>query len=338
MDLNLIWFLLIGLLLVVYAVLDGFDLGVGVLHLLARDDRERRTHMNAIGPVWDGNEVWLITAGAGLFAAFPIVYATVFSGFYIAVMLLLVALIGRAVALEFRGLVSAPRWQRVWDVVFGVGSFLAALLLGVAFGNILRGLPIDAEYRYAGEFFGLLNPYALLVGVLGVVMLTMHGAAYMYYRSEGDLHARMRRFVLPLWVAFLVVYVAATAASVLVAPHLFEGKLANPVWWVFLALLIAAVVAVPVALRRERAFGTLLATSGVVFSVVALAGVGLFPRLVPSRLDLAHSLTLSNSAAGPSTLLAMLVITLIGMPLVLTYTFFIYRVFKGKVVIGDDSY
>jgi cytochrome bd ubiquinol oxidase subunit II len=338
MDLNVIWFLLIGLLFVVYAILDGFDLGVGILHLFAKDDHERRVHMNAIGPVWDGNEVWLITAGAGMFAAFPVVYATVFSGFYLAVMLLLVALVGRAVAMEFRGLVAAPRWRRVWDTVFAVGSFLAALLLSVAFGNVLRGLPIDENYFYAGEFFGLLNPYALLVGVLGVAMLTMHGAAYLFYRSEGALHERMRRFLLPLWVAFVALYVAATAASVFAAPHLFEGKLTSPVFWLFTVLTVVAVVSVPIALRQDKPLRTLLATGGVVCGVVSLGGVGLFPRLVPSRIDLAYSLTLENSAAGPNTLRAMLIITLIGMPLVLGYTFFIYRIFKGKVVVSEDSY
>ena len=185
MDLNTIWFILVGVLIVGYAILDGFDLGVGVLSLFARNEDERRLHLNAIGPFWDGNEVWLLTAGGALFAAFPEVYATVFSGFYIAFMLLLVALIFRAVSIEFYHQVDSPSWRTAWGWAFGIGSLLPCILTGVAFGNILRGIPLDAHREFTGSFFTLLNPYALVVGVLSLAMFIMHGAVFMAVKTYG---------------------------------------------------------------------------------------------------------------------------------------------------------
>lgn len=173
MDLNTIWFVLVAVLITGYAVLDGFDLGVGVLHLLTKKEEEKRVNINAIGPVWDGNEVWLLTGGGALFAAFPVVYATVFSGFYIALMLLLLALIFRAVSFEFRGKVENERWKKSWDYAFGIGSLLPLILFGVAIGNILRGIPIDINGIFTGNFFTLLNPYSILVGVLSLFLFTM---------------------------------------------------------------------------------------------------------------------------------------------------------------------
>ncbi|MCL5030614.1 MAG: cytochrome d ubiquinol oxidase subunit II, partial [Bacteroidetes bacterium] len=176
MDLNLTWFLLVGVLIIGYAILDGFDLGVGVIHLFTKDEIEKRIEMNAIGPVWDGNEVWLLTGGGALFAAFPIVYATVFSGFYIAFMLLLTALIFRAVSFEFRGKVNSSGWKKLWDLAFGLGSLLPSILFGVAIGNILRGIPINEQGNFTGSFIDLLNPYSILIGLLSLAMFIMHGA------------------------------------------------------------------------------------------------------------------------------------------------------------------
>ena len=187
MDLNTIWYLLIGVLMFAYAALDGFDLGVGVMHLFAPSETQRRTNMAAVGPVWDGNEVWLLTVGGAMFAAFPAVYATTFSGFYLAFILLLVALIFRAVSLEFRAQVDSTIWKRFWDISFGLGSLVPALLFGVAVGNVLQGLPIEADGSLDLPFVALLNPYALLVGVLSLAMLVMQGGAYLAARSEGDL-------------------------------------------------------------------------------------------------------------------------------------------------------
>jgi cytochrome d ubiquinol oxidase subunit II len=337
MDLNTIWFLLVGVLIAGYAVLDGFDLGTGVLHLLTRDERERRVMMNAVGPVWDGNEVWLLTGGGALFAAFPPVYATVFSGFYLAFMLLLVALILRAVSFEFRGKVASPTWRRWWDVAFGVGSLVPALLYGVAVGNVLRGLAMDAT-GVSTTLVGLLNPFALLIGALGLVMFVLHGATWLGLKTEGALQERMRRWAAAGWVAFIALYALSTVASYAVAPWLFARWFANPLTWVFFALLLASAVAGPAAVRSGRFGRAFLASAAATVSVIALAAVGLYPRLVPARPDLAASLTIYNAASTPRTLTTMLVIALVGMPFVILYTALIYRAFRGKTVLTPESY
>ena len=337
MDLNTTWFLLIWVLFAGYAILDGFDLGVGVLHLFARDERQRRIHLNAIAPVWDGNEVWLIAGGGALFAAFPPVYATVFSGFYLALMLVLFALIFRAVSIEFRGQVDSTGWRRLWDWSFGLGSLIAAVIFGVAVGNVLRGLPIEADGSLNVPFLALLNPYAILIGLLGLVMFVMHGAAYLAVKTEGDLQQRVAGWTSGAWMAFVVVYLVATIATLFVSPFLFEGVLGNPLFWIFFLLLLAAVVYVPVANRAGKFFRAFLASAATIAAVIGLTAVSLFPRMVPSSLDPANSLTIYDSST-PRTLTVMLIIALIGMPLVIAYTAWVYRVFAGKVILEEEGY
>ena len=338
MDLNTTWFLLIWVLLIGYAVLDGFDLGVGVLHLFARNEHERRIHVGAIGPFWDGNEVWLLTGGGALFAAFPIVYATVFSSFYLALMLLLFALIFRAVSLEFRGQLDSPGWRRAWDWAFGLGSLLPAILLGVAMGNILRGIPLGPDGTAAVPFLSLLNPYALLIGVLTLAMFTMHGAAFLTVKTDGDLQRRMAGWASGIWIVFVVLYLVAFGATFFAAPFLFEGALSRPLFWLFLVLLLLAAVYTPVANRGGKYLRSFLASSVSIVSVMGVAAVCLFPRMVPSSLDLADSLTVYSASSTPRTLTVMLVIALIGMPIVIAYTAYIYRTFGGKVDIAAENY
>ena len=337
MDLNTIWFLLVAVLIAGYAVLDGFDLGAGTLHLFLGGETERRTVMNACGPVWDGNEVWLLAGGGALFAAFPPVYATVFSGFYLALTLLLVALIFRAVSFEFRGKVDAPGWRRTWDLAFGLGSAVPALLFGVAVGNVLRGVALDAS-GVSTTLVGLLNPYALLIGVLGLAMFVLHGATYLALKTDGALRERMGRTAAFAWVAFIALYAVATVASWFVSPFLFEGWFGNPLTWIFFVLLLAACIAGPLAVRAGAFGRAFLASATATASVIALAAVGLFPRLVPVRADLARSLTIYNASSSQHTLAVMLVIALVGMPLVILYTAFIYRAFRGKTVLTPESY
>lgn len=338
MDLNTIWFLLVGVLITGYAVLDGFDLGVGVLYLFARSEEERRIYLNAIGPVWDGNEVWLLTGGGALFAAFPIVYATVFSAFYLAMMLVVVALIARAVSFEFRGKLQGPGWKRLWDGCFGLGSLVAALLYGVAVANLVRGIPLDEVGTFSGSFIGLLNPFALLCGITGLAMFTMQGAAYMALKTEGELQGRMQAWTVRGWTAFVTLYAVVTLATVFAAPHVFAGIAAKPLFWILLLAFAAAAVIVPIGSRAARYGRAFLASSLSIVSLVGLVAVGMFPRLVASSVDLAFSLTIYNSASTPRTQTAMLVIALIGMPLVLAYSAYVYMVFKGKVVFDDASY
>jgi cytochrome d ubiquinol oxidase subunit II len=338
MDLNLVWFLLLALLFIGYAILDGFDLGVGILSLFTRENQVKRIYINAIGPVWDGNEVWLLTGGGALFAAFPVVYATVFSGFYIALMLLLAALIARAVAMEFRGKVDSARWRNIWDWTFGLGSLLPSVLLGVAYGNILQGIPLERGGVFAGRFLELLNPYALLVGGLTAVLFTMHGALYMTLKTEGSFRHILGRWASRLWAAAVALVVGVTAATALAAPFLFDGMAGQPLTWILSLLLLASLAAVPVFLKAIRYFRAFIASCTMIGSLLGLSALGLFPRIVPSSIDLQYSLTVYNASSSPYTLGVMLILALIGMPLVIGYTVYIYRAFKGKVEITADSY
>jgi cytochrome d ubiquinol oxidase subunit II len=336
-DLQTTWFLLIGVLLAGYAILDGFDLGVGMWHLfLARGERERRVLINSVGPVWDGNEVWLLTAGGALFAAFPLVYATVFSGLYLALMLLLAALILRAVSLEFRGKEESARWRQTWDVAFAVGSFLPALLFGVAVGNVMRGLPLDAEGEFAGTFLGLLNPFALLVGLLSVAMFLQQGAAWLSIKTEGELRERARRAALRASAAFALLWAVVTVASLTLAPEVRSWR--SPWAWTAAAVVLLSLGLFARATHDGRAVLAFTFSSVATAGLLALMGLGLYPYLVPALGALPAGLTIYNAASSPLTLKVMLVIALLGMPLVIAYTIVIYRSFRGPVVLDEASY
>jgi len=333
-----VWFFLFFVLITGYAILDGFDLGVGVLSLFNRSDDERRLYVNAIAPVWDGNEVWLITGVGALFAAFPPVYATVFSGLYLAFMLVLFGLIARAVSMEFRGHIESIAWRRFWDGAFGIGSLLPALLFGVAVGNILRGIPLDQDGEFTGTFLSLLNPFALLIGVLGLIMFVTHGAVYMALKSEGDLQRRMLGIASKGWIGWIVLYVAATVSGFFAAPHLFTSTMSNPVFWLFFILLLGSLLSLPLHFKSGRQMIALITSSVAIASTIGVAATALYPNLVPSLTDPAHSLTVAGASSTPRTLLVTLIIALVGMPMVIAYTIVIYRVFKGKVSLDEYSY
>ncbi len=337
-DLHIVWFLLIGLLLTGYAILDGFDLGVGGLLLFTKGDTNRRILLNSIGPVWDGNEVWLVVGGGALFAAFPDVYATVFSGFYLPLMLLLAGLIFRAVAIEFRSKEPSPRWRSAWDTSFCVASILIALLMGVALGNIVLGVPVGADREYAGGFFNLLNPYALVVGITTVALFLMHGSIYLVMKTEGELQAEVKRWVKSTLIFFGVCYGALTIATFVFAPHMADKIRQQP--WLFLLPLasLLAIANVPREMshgREQRAF--LFSCLSIAF-LMSLFGLGMFPNMVPSTTNVAYNLTAFNAAASEATLTTMLSMALLGMPLVITYTITIYAVFRGKVKVAHLHY
>ena len=336
--LQIIWFLLLGVLLAGYAVLDGFDLGVGVLSMFRKDEHDRRLMINAIGPVWDGNEVWLITAGGALFAAFPPVYASVFSGFYLAFMLFLVFLIARAVAMEFRGKVDSAGWRRFWDWGFGIGSFGPALLYGVAVGNIMRGIPLDADGNFTGTFLSLLNPFALLMGLTSLGMFTGHGALYMAMKSEGDLAAAMKKYASRAWVVLVILYLTATVGAFFAAGHLFDEVMHRPLVWVSFGVILVSLIYIPIGIKADKNFLAFLASSSMIVAMIGIVGACLYPRLVPAINDPNLSLTIANASSTPRTLMTMFVIALLGMPVVIIYTVFIYRVFKGKVHLDQNSY
>ncbi len=335
--LQVTWFFLIGLLLAVYAVLDGFDLGVGFWYLFTRREKDRRTLLRSIGPFWDGNEVWLLTGAGAIFAAFPHVYATVFSGFYLPMMLIVFSLIFRAVAIEVRNKKSSPGWTRAWDTAFAIGSILPAFLFGVALGNILRGIPLDESMNFTGSFFGLLNPYALLIGVVAVWMLATHGALYIAWKTDGDLHERARGWAQTSWVAYLILFVLASLITVATQPHLLHNHHAAPALWIFQILAVVMIVLIGVFNRRGRARAAFAMSCIAIVAVMAKTGVGLFPNLVPALGRPELSLTIRNASSSELTLRTMLILALVGMPIVISYTVWVYRAFRGKVG-PEESY
>lgn len=329
--LQIIWFLLIGILIIGYAILDGFDLGVGFWHLFAKKKGERTAFIHSIEPFWDGNEVWLLTGGGALFAAFPPVYATVFSGFYLAMMLVLLGLIFRAVAIEFRNKVDSPGWVRAWDIAFAFGSILPSVLYGVAIGNVLLGLELNAIGDYTGGFFALLNPFALLCGVVGLAMFAHHGALYLSLKLDGEIANDARRWAGITWYAFLFTLMPALIYGIKFCIH---GNGIIPMVLVVLTL-IANVVAFNYN-KKGKARAAFLASSGTIAFLMLAVATALFPNMVPCTNDPEWSLTVFNSSSSQLTLVSMLVIAVIGMPIVLGYTWFIHRVFKDKVTVLED--
>jgi cytochrome d ubiquinol oxidase subunit II len=338
MDLNLFWFVTLGVLLAGYAIMDGFDLGVGILHLGARGDRERRIFLNSIGPLWDGNEVWLITFGGALFAAFPHAYATAFSGFYLAFMLLLFALIFRAVSIEFRGKRESPTWRRFFDACFFCGSTLATFLFGVAVGNCVRGIPIGPDLEFAGTTLDLLGPYPVLVGLLAVSLFAMHGAIYLNLKTDGPLQQRLHGWMWHAFGVFLVLYLLTavyTLARIPSATRNFHERF----WtWAVVLLNVLAVANIPRCMRAGRPGWAFLSSSSTIATLVFLLGLALYPNLLITSLEAGTSLDIRNAASSPKTLRIMQIIAFIGMPLVLAYTATIYWVFRGKVRIEKTSY
>ena len=337
-DLHVFWYVLLGVLVTGYAILDGFDLGVGILHPLVKGDRERRLVLNSIGPLWDGNEVWLVTFGGALFAAFPRAYASLFSAFYLPFMVLLFALIGRAVSIEFRSKVKAPAWRTYWDHSFAFSSLMVVLLFGVAAGNLMQGLPLDANGDLVGDVRDLLRPYPFAVGVLAVITAALHGSLYLHLKTEGALQERIAKLRWPLFGAFLVAYLGVTIATLVLVPRATTNFDRFPVAWVVVVLNVLAVANVPRAIHHGKPGQAFLSSCALIAALVFLFGMAMFPKLALSSLDPAYDLDAWNAASSESTLGLMRWIALLGMPFVLTYTAIVYWVFRGKTKLDDFSY
>lgn len=329
-----LWFMLVFVLIAGYFVLDGFDLGAGVLYpFVAKGDAEKAVVRRSIGPVWDGNEVWLITAGGALFAAFPAVYATTFSGFYLAIMLVLFGLIVRAVALEYRA--HDPKWGSLWDGCFFVGSLLPALLFGVAVGNVYAGIPMDANGDYMGiPLLGLVTPFTLLCGLLGLAMFLAQGATWLALKAPkpSELQARAAKLRLPLQVAALVLFAALSVYGHFGIQPAMDPSLAA-LRWVFAALVLVAIGAsMFFAVKKQCDLGAFIAQSASAVMLVGLLAASMFPNLVVAAADgVGASLTAMNASSSELTLMWMTIITCIGLPLVLVYHVIIYRTFRGRV-------
>jgi cytochrome bd ubiquinol oxidase subunit II len=338
LPLNLIWFILLGILLTGYGVLDGFDLGVGILHLFSRGDNERRMLLNSIGPLWDGNEVWLVTFAGALFAAFPNAYALALSGFYLPIMLILVALIFRAVSIEFRGKRPWQWWRNFWDVSFCLSSTLAAFLFGVIVGNLFIGLPVDASLEFTGNLRSHFQPYPVLIGLLAVAAFAMHGSIFLYLKTEGDLQNKIHGWMWHAFGIFLVLYMLATIFTLVQIPSATANLIKMPWLWSVVVLNILAIANIPRAIYLHKPAYAFISSIGTLAALACLFGVAIYPNIIVSSIDPHYSLNIYNAASSAKTLKIMLVVALLGLPFIFSYTAIVYWVFHGKVKLGKFSY
>lgn len=334
MELQITWFVLWAVLWAVYFMLDGFVLGLGFLSgFIAKNDTEKRILINSVGPVWDGNEVWLLTAGGATFAAFPTTYALMFSYLYTALLLLLFSLIIRGVSFEFRGKIDSSDWRNAWDNAIIISSFLPALLFGVAFGNFFSGLPMDAA-GYHGGLLSLLNPYGILTGLLFVSLFAVHGALYAAVKTTGDLSARAFALAKLLWIPLLLIAVTFLGYTAY-ATKLYDNYMKVPALFAVPLITVLALAAVQWFMIKEAALKSFVASCLTIVFVVATGVVGLFPNLIPSSLDTAYSLTIFNSSSSQYTLAIMTVVALIFVPTVILYKIWAYRIFRAPVTEKD---
>ena len=334
MEFQIIWFILWGVLWAVYFMLDGFDFGAGILQsFLGKNEAERDMLIRTIGPVWDGNEVWLITAGGATFAAFPTTYALMFSYLYSPLLIILFSLILRGVALEFRAKGESAIWKRSWDAAIFLGSFVPALLFGVAFGNIFHGLPMDAA-GYHGTLFSLLNPYGLLTGVLFVLLFIVHGALWMGIKTEGELSTRTLGVANAAWYVLLITAVAFLVYTAF-ATHLYDNYLSHPLLLIVPIIAVLSLLSIKIFSVKEKYVAAFIASCSTIVMVTFTGVSGLYPNLIPSSMDPNYSLTIFNSSSSIYTLTIMTVVALLFVPIIIAYQIWTYRVFKHKVTADD---
>ncbi|MDZ7879813.1 MAG: cytochrome d ubiquinol oxidase subunit II [Saprospiraceae bacterium] len=331
LDLNTWWFLVLGGVLTGYAVLDGFDLGVGAIHLYFRKEQSRRIALNAIGPVWDGNEVWLVIVGGAMFAGYPIVYATVFSAFYVPFMLLLTGLIFRAVSIEFRSKEEMAWWRLTWDIMFSASSILITLLLGLVMGNLIQGLPIDKDFEFRGDWLAFLNPYAFLISATTLALFAMHGAMFLLLKTEDRMYARLTVLAKNLVITFVITFAITTVATLIYIPQMAEKFRLHPTLFVVPLAAVLVVANIPRLITKRRYMLAFVFSGLTSALLLVLFSIGLFPNIVISTLSPAYNLTIYNAASSQKTLGNLMTVALIGVPLVASYTISVFWIFKGKV-------
>lgn len=338
-ELQFIWFTIFVILVTGYAILDGFDLGVGVLHLFSTKDEERRLMLNSIGPIWDGNEVWLVTAGGALFAGFPPIYATLCSAFYGPLFALLSALIFRAVAIEFRSKQPSVLWRWTWDVLFSLASGIIAMILGIIMGTLIHGIPLNEQGEFSGTWPDLFSPYAILVGFLTLTLFTMHGAIYVLMKTEGELHDKIRAWILPAIGACIFAYFVTTLATLLFEPHMLDVLTGRFFLLGVAGLNCLCLVAIPREVQNGKDGNAFILSCINITLLMLLFGIGTYPAVVKAiNAPETLSLTLYNSSSSKKTLEILLFVALLGMPLVLSYTTTVYWIFRGKVRLDSNSY
>ncbi len=338
-DYPTLWFLVVGGLFSGYAILDGFDFGAGAWHLFFKKEESRRIALNAVGPVWDGNEVWLVIGGGSLFAGFPVMYASMFSAMYIPIILFLIFIIFRAISIEFRSKEPMLWWRKMWDISYSISSIMLAFLLGVLVGNILEGIALDDNFNYTGNWLDFLNPYSLATGALTLSAFMMHGAIYLLMKTEGRLYEKLIRLLRKGMIFFIIIFSLVTLYTLLYIPHLSDDLKKNAVLFTVPVAAILSIANVP-RLASKHKFGLAFLFSSLTISLLmAIVAIELYPRLLISSTDPIHnSITIYNAAASDKSLEIMLIFVAIGGPLVLSYTVFVYKTFKGKVTIDEHSY
>lgn len=337
--LGILWYLVIIACLLCYTVLDGFDLGVGSLHLFTKKDEHRRIFLNAIGPVWDGNEVWLVVIIGALFAGFPEVYATLLSSFYLPIMAFLLVLIFRAVAIEFRSKHTSYKWRQTWDTAFCVASILIGFFAGVILGNLVEGIPLDENKNFIGTLSGFFRPYSMVIGVTAIALFAMHGSLFLLMKTEGALHKQLKGWVNKCILFFIVCYAATTILTFVYMPHMIERMKNQP--YLFLVGLVGllAILNIPRQVSKKNDGTAFLFSCLGIAILLSLFAIGTYPVMIRSTISPeTNSVTIAYAASSPLTLKVLLIIVLIGIPMVLAYGYYVYRVFRGKVTIGDHSY
>lgn len=333
------WFLVVGALFSGYAVLDGFDFGAGAWHLFFRKEESRRIALNAIGPVWDGNEVWLVIGGGALFAGFPVMYATLFSSLYIPFIVFLVFIIFRAVSIEFRSKEKMAWWRKTWDVFYSLSSIMLAFLLGVVLGNVLQGIAIGENYEYQGAgFFEFFSPYSLLTGLSVLFLLMTHGAIYLLLKTEGRLYEKLRYLLTRGIIAFIVVFSITSLYTLIYIPHLSDKFTNNPELFAVPVLAFLSIANIPRLAHKKRYFRAFMFSSLTICLLLVLVAVELYPNMLLSTVDPQYNINIYNAASSQKSLGIMLLMVVIGGPLVLSYTIFVYRTFRGKVRLDEHSY
>lgn len=332
------WFLLVGAVFSGYAILDGFDLGAGAWHLFFKKEKSRRIALNAIGPVWDGNEVWLVIGGGALFAGFPHVYATLLSGMYIPFMLFLAFIIFRAISIEFRSKEPMRWWRQMWDVSYSFSSIMLALLLGVVLGNVLQGMAIGSDKEFAGNWLTFINPYAILVGLTTLALFMMHGALFLTMKTEGKLFSQVTNLVRRAMIAFIVLFGITTLYTLIYIPHLSNDFKNNPILFIIPVLAFLSIANIPRLVSQAKYRYAFLFSALTVSLLLILVAIELYPVLIFSTQDTANNITVYNAASSEKSLGIMLGMALVGLPLVAGYTYFVYRTFGGKVELDEMSY
>lgn len=346
--LQIIWFLLIAILFSVYMILDGYDLGIGILHLFAKEEKQRVINLKSIGPVWDGNEVWLLVAGAGFFAAFRQVYATVFSGFYLALILLLAVLIFRATSVEYREMEEGTKWRKNWDIAFALSSIVITLLLGVALGNILGGIPLHDEaaktatmslhHYYSGTFFQLLDPYSLLIGLTGLALMANHGAVFLMTKSDGENAKWAEGLAAKTSIILATMFVLSSIVTMATQGHLLKNFYSHKLLFIAPLLVLLFIFLTRKYASPETAGKAFAFSSLIIVSIALLVSFSIFPNwVINSANNGAGNITIWNSSSTAYTLKVMLYLVLIGLPFVLGYTVWVQKLFWGKVKPEDDD-